>query len=143
MIDRENGRLWVHDLASLPKKVNTIFSSTANEIIGSSAGLSTLHHGTGVGRAIPLPDFYVMPDGHKLYCDTGTASSSSPNNEIWIENDDGLTRIQLMQGTNFVIIADNWERMVVVTNGHQLTIYDLRAVIKTATRGWSNCDVDF
>jgi hypothetical protein len=70
VIDGENGRLWVHDLAKLPKRANTIFSSATNMIVGSDVGLPTLHHGTGVGRAIPLPDFYVMPDGRKFYCET-------------------------------------------------------------------------
>jgi hypothetical protein len=38
-------------------------------------------------------------------------------------------RIQLMEGTNYITIADNWERMIVVVNGHQLTIYDLGSLI--------------
>jgi hypothetical protein len=104
-----------------------------NIFVGFEVGLPTLHHGTGVGRAIPLPEFYVTPDGRKFYCDTGTATNASPNSEVRIVNGNELARIQLSQGTNFITIADNWERMIVVKDGHRITLCDLSRFINEAS----------
>jgi hypothetical protein len=129
VIDGENGRLWAHDLSVLPRRSNTLFSRMSNLFVGTEFGLPTLHHGTGVGRAIPLPEFYLMPDGRKLYCDTASSTRSSSNNEIRVLNGDHSVRVQLTEGTNFITISDNWERMIVTANDWQLSLYTLAEVI--------------
>jgi hypothetical protein len=95
VVDAENGRLWAHDFGEHLRRSDTLFSTPTNAIVGTEGPIETLHHGTCVGRSIPLSGSDTLPDGSYIYYDTKGITRGSEKHELRVVSDDNTTVIQL------------------------------------------------
>jgi hypothetical protein len=129
VVDAENGHLWAHDFGERSRRSDTLFSTPTNTIIGTGDPIETLHHGTCVGRSIPLSGRDTFPDGREVYYDTSGITNAGEKHEIRVVSGNNTTVIQLDDDSHCITVSADRSRLLVLCPT-DIRIYDFDRVLK-------------
>lgn len=133
VVEGESGRLVAHDLAAIPRREGSLFSTATNDIVGSEEKrVVTLHRGTCVGFAIPRDQEDVLPDGRKVVFDAPTMTQSNEKSEMKVISDNSTVVVKLPKDISCLQFSADWRKMLVM-RPDGITLYDFDRVVDSGS----------